>query len=62
VIDGGLILMMLGALGMGIGPIEAAFAHRRWIKSMQHAAHWLNGIPVVPSDPALDRMIEQIDR
>ncbi len=57
-IDGGLILMILGVLGMGIVPIEAALAHRRWVKSMQHAAHWLNGIPVVPSDPALDRIVE----
>jgi hypothetical protein len=62
VIDGGLILMMLGALGMGIGPIEAAFAHRRWMKSMQHAAQWLNRIPVVAPDPTLDRIIEQLDR
>ncbi len=61
-IDGGLILVMLGALGMGIVPIEAAFAHRRWVKSIQHAAHWLKGIPVVAPDPALDRIVEQIDR
>jgi hypothetical protein len=62
VIDGGLLLMLLGALGMGIVPIEAALAHRRWVKSLQHAAPWLKAIPIVPPDSELDRIIEQLDR
>ena len=60
-IDGGLLLMILGALGMGVVPIEAALAHRRWVKSLPHLAPWLKGIPFAPPDPALERILEQLE-
>lgn len=61
-IDGGLFMMVLGAIGMGVIPIEAALAHRRWVKSIPTRAPIAQAFPIVPPDPAVEQIVEQLDR
>lgn len=56
-IDGGILLMVLGAIGMGVLPIDAALAHRRWVKDIPNRAPLRKAFPIVKPDPALTSIL-----
>lgn len=60
-IDGGILLMVLGAVCMAVGPLDAALAHRRWVKTIPERAPVRDAFPVVHPDPTLNAVIEQLD-
>ena len=55
-IDGGLIVMLIGALALAIGPFERVLANRRWVRTELIEPALRNAFPPPPPEQRLDRL------
>lgn len=55
-IDGGIIVMLMGALALAIAPAERAFAHRRWIRTEIIEPALRRAFPPPPPKQELERL------
>lgn len=55
-IDGGLIVMLIGALALAIGPFERVLAHRRWVRTELIEPALCRVFPPPPPEQRLERL------
>ena len=60
-IDGGLIMMLVGALALAIGPIERVLANRRWVRTELVEPVLRRAFPPPPPKQDLERLIVSAD-
>jgi hypothetical protein len=61
VIDGGLIVMLIGALALAIGPFERVLANRRWVRTEFIEPALRSAFPPPPPEQRLDRLAVSAD-
>lgn len=60
-IDGGLIVMLIGALALAIGPAERVLANRRWVRTELIEPALRRAFPPPPPEQKLERLIVSAD-
>lgn len=55
-IDGGLIVMLIGALALAIAPFERVIANRRWVRTELIEPALRRAFPPPPPAASLDRL------
>lgn len=60
-IDGGLLLIMLGAIALVVIPLQDAIAYRRWARTATIGQTLRAAVPMAEPTPALDRLVIEAD-